>query len=537
LDHEDRRTVAVVASIAHPGPAGTDDARPDTGDDALFERALRHAKNVIAWSRSDEVRGLAHEAREERLLTDALEFARLCLQGQLDLEAAREQSRNDVVDADGVVRRTTETGQRHDRITIVGTVTTSRIAYRGWRRENLYPRDATLGWAGGHSYSAGVERRVAQAAATVPFAQAAAQVSAAGAIRLGKRQAEQLAIGAAIDFERFYAARRPAPCPPDVGLLLTFDGSAFPVLPDALRPPTAKAAAARAKVREQTGRPEDPADLRRASKRTAQLAAVADIPPAPRQPADILTCLFGPARGTRASSSSPAPGPQAHGRTLFASAERPAADVIAAAFAEADRRDPDQSRPWFVLVDGNCHQIDTALALAAARGKPVTILIDLIHVVQYLWKAADCFFYKGDPAARAWVVEQTGKLLHGRHRDVRIGIRRRATRFDYGPTERAGADECARYLENKKDHLDYPAFLAAGWPIASGLIEGAARWMIKDRLEVTGARWSLTGAEAVLRLRALVGNGDFDDFAYHLRQQRHRDHHSRYQQPVYNLAA
>ena len=92
--------------------------------------------------------------------------------------------------------------------------------------------------------------------------------------------------------------------------------------------------------------------------------------------------------------------------------------------------------------------------------------------------------------------QQTAKILAGRHNDVRAGIRRRATTYGYSPAERAGADECAAYLENKQDYLDYPAFLAAGWPVASGLIEGAARWLIKDRMEVTGARWGLDSAEA-----------------------------------------
>lgn len=68
--------------------------------------------------------------------------------------------------------------------------------------------------------------------------------------------------------------------------------------------------------------------------------------------------------------------------------------------------------------------------------------------------------------------------------------------------------------------------------MASGLIEGAARWLIKDRMEVTGARWSIDGAEAILKLRALVGCGDFDDyFAYHLKQEKLRNHDSLYQQP------
>lgn len=68
--------------------------------------------------------------------------------------------------------------------------------------------------------------------------------------------------------------------------------------------------------------------------------------------------------------------------------------------------------------------------------------------------------------------------------------------------------------------------------MASGLIEGAARWLIKDRTKVTGARWSLDGAEAVLKLRALVGCGDFEDYAeYHLKQEKLRNHDNRYQQP------
>jgi hypothetical protein len=81
-------------------------------------------------------------------------------------------------------------------------------------------------------------------------------------------------------------------------------------------------------------------------------------------------------------------------------------------------------------------------------------------------------------------------------------------------------------------YLNYPEFLAEGWPVASGLIEGAARWLVKDRMEVTGARWGLDGAEAVLKLRALVGCGDFDDYAeYHFRQEKIRNHDSRYHQP------
>jgi hypothetical protein len=351
-------------------------------EDTLFSAVRGHAESMICWARSEEALALENDALEDRVMTDGLELMRLLAQGHLPLWALREQRRDDVTDADGDVRVTCEDGQEHTRVMIFGPVRTSRTAYRRNGKANLYPQDAELNWAGLHSYSAGVEKRTAKAAGIVPFGQAAEQVSAQGAIRLGKRQAEELAIGAARDFEAFYAARRPEPCPPRTGLLLTADGSAFPVLPGALRPATAKAAKARAEAAAESGWPDDPADLRKSRKRTAELAAVADIPPAPRTAEDILAALFGPARSAGGDAPRPAPGPEAEGKTLFASVRDPIREVIRDAFGEAQRRDPDHARPWMAVIDGNNAQIAAFTSLAAEHQVTVTILIDLIHVVQ-----------------------------------------------------------------------------------------------------------------------------------------------------------
>jgi hypothetical protein len=90
-------------------------------------------------------------------------------------------------------------------------------------------------------------------------------------------------------------------------------------------------------------------------------------------------------------------------------------------------------------------------------------------------------------------------------------------------------DECARNLTAKKPWLDYATALAAGWPIATGVIEGACRWLVKDRMDITGARWGLAGAEAILEPRALIASGDFDEsWPFHLRQEHQRVHRSRY---------
>jgi len=97
---------------------------------------------------------------------------------------------------------------------------------------------------------------------------------------------------------------------------------------------------------------------------------------------------------------------------------------------------------------------------------------------------------------------------------------------------------CAAYLTNKARYLDYPTALKEGWPIATGVIEGACRHLVKDRMDLTGARWGLDGAEAVLKLRALRSNGDFDEYwAYHLTQERERVHESRYANKVIPRAA
>jgi hypothetical protein len=527
--------MAMDASIAQAGTGSVTGEAADV-EAVFFAGVFEQVGTMVAWARSGQALGLEHDELEERVLADGYEVMRRLTEGHLALRAAREQRRGDVTDAQGDLRVSAEGGQEHTRVMIYGPVCTSRVAYRKRGKENLYPQDRDLNWAVAHSFSAGVVKRVAKAVAVAPFEQAAAQVSAAGAITLGKRQAEELAVAATVDFEAFYTARRPGPSPAATGLLLTADGSAFPVLPAALRPATAKAAAARARAAAASGWPDDPDQLRKSRKRNAELACVADIPSAPRAPADILTALFGT---TTTGSSNTAGqqaqgnqhGPKAQGKTLFASARKPIGQVIADAFAEADRRDPGHTRPWFAVVDGNNAQIDAINAHAAKRQMNVPILIDFIHVVQYVWKAAGTFFTTGDPDARTWVKDQAAKILAGKARDVCAGIRRRATTYGYSTAEREGADTCATYLENKKDYLDYPAFLAAGWPVASGLIEGAARWLIKDRMEVTGARWSLDGAEAVLKLRALTGNGDFDDyFTFHLKQEKRRNHDSRYAQ-------
>jgi hypothetical protein len=172
-----------------------------------------------------------------------------------------------------------------------------------------------------------------------------------------------------------------------------------------------------------------------------------------------------------------------------------------------------------VLVDGAEHQLGLIRAEAARRGVTIHTVIDLIHVLEYIWKAAWSLHPAGDPAAEDWVAVKALAVLAGD--SARAAAE--ADAADLAAGQRAGADACVRYLITKHEYLRYDQALAAGWPIATGVIEGACRHLIGDRLDITGARWGLQGAEAVLTLRAVISNGDLHEYwRYHLAREHQR---------------
>jgi hypothetical protein len=180
-------------------------------------------------------------------------------------------------------------------------------------------------------------------------------------------------------------------------------------------------------------------------------------------------------------------------------------------------------------VDRALPQLDSLEKAAKAHGVKVVIILDIIHALEYLWKAAKVRFASDDPQAAPWVAEQIERLLHGQVRTIVRGLRRWATVQKLSPTQREPIDPCTTYLSNHVPYLNYPDYLAKGYPIATGVIEGACRYLVKDRMEITGARWGLEGGEAVLKLRALVINGDFEAYwAFHETQEYHRNHQAKF---------
>jgi hypothetical protein len=501
--------------------------------DGSFAESRKCFGALEDWMASEEAAGLQHGELEDQLDVRGRELLRQLFQDRLDLTAAREGRRHDVTGEDGVPRTRAEKGRTRPLVTKFGQVTVSRIAYRAPGRPDVHPLDAALNLPE-EKHSHGLRKMAAVESARGSMGAACDAVARATGVRIGKRQLEELARRCAAHVEAFYLQRVINPVPDSWPLVLTFDGKGIVMLPGALRPATAKAAAAaqgrlatRLSPGEKNGR-----------KRMAELACVYDAAPVPRTPEEIISTPAQKRRKKKAQAGKvkgrgKPRERQARGKWLTASVTDDIPAVIASAFDEAERRDPQHKREWTVLIDGNNTQIEAVTAEAARRGITITIIIDFIHVLEYLWKAAWSFFDKGEPAAEEWVAAQARKILHGKAGQVAAGIRRRATTYGYSPAERAGADECARYLDNKNGYLDYATALKKGWPIATGIIEGACRHIVKDRMNITGARWGLEGAEAILKLRAVIATGDFEAYwRFHLRREHERIHHARYRESL-----
>ena len=461
--------------------------------------------------------GLTACELEDLLDERGREVIRQLLQDHYDLRKTREeqqarQQRAPAAGPDGVTRTRLETGHGRALATLFGTVTVTRCAWRKPGSPNYCPADAALSLpAGRHSHS--LAKLAALEAARGSFDAAHTAIARRCGNVIGKRQLEQAVTGAAADIPAFYAARIPEPCTAETLVVLSADCKGIVMRPGALRAATAKAAARLGKMRTRLTAGEKPN-----RKRMAALVTVYDAEPAKRRPHDVIA-----PPGGRSGSRPLRPGPKALAKWLAGSVRKDPAEVIAAAFDEAGARDPGHLRTWVVLVDGAEHQLDLIRAEAVRRAVTIHIVIDLVHVLEYIWKAAWSLHDAGDPAAEDWVAVKALAVLAGDSTRAAEEITAEAGTAGLEGSRRTGADACVRYLDGKREFLRYDQALEAGWPIATGVIEGACRHLIADRLDIGGARWGLDGAEAVLTLRAVISNGDFEEYwRYHLAREHQR---------------
>jgi hypothetical protein len=487
------------------------DAPPDP-----FAAARNHFESLLRRLAADDTAAMTHTDVEVLVDKEGREAQRLAYQGHLDLRAARERETRpaSITGTDGQQRTHLRDSSRVVQV-VFGEVTVTRTSYSYPGVPALFPLEADLNLPP-DSYSLTLRTRVAEMALGGSYERAVHVLERNTGSKIAKRQAEEITIRSAVDFDDFYASRagKPPEGPEDL-VVLTMDGKGVIMRHEALREATRRAAE---KERHKLATRLSPGEKAN-RKRVAEVASVYSVPRWIRTADDVLSELDGE-RPER---------PKVQAKRVWASIVKDAKVVVDDAFAEAHKRDPEHKRRWVVLVDGNRDQIRYAKASAKRYGVEITLVLDLIHVAEYLWKAAWCFHEKGDEAAEAWVRERLHAILCGKSSAVAAGIRRSATLRSLEADRRVGVDKCCEYLLNNRAMLRYDLYLAAGLPIATGVIEGACRHLVQDRMDITGARWGLEGAEAILRLRSLYASGDLDDYwAWHRRAEFQRNHLQNY---------
>jgi hypothetical protein len=511
--------VRITVTIRQVRDDGTE-AEVDGDLAAALEESAEQFAGLAGWV-GDESRYLDHAEREKALTEEGRELQRRLLQATYELDAAQEERAEGVTSAAGVRHGTLERGCGRGLETVFGPVTVTRMAYRNRREPNLYPADARQALPG-DPYSMGMRALAARRLAASGYQQAQGDIESQTTVKIGHAQLAGVARDLARWTGDFYAERaRDAEqgLPASDVIMMQGDGKGIAMRPEHRRN----------KGKETDG-------TRPGIKKMAEIVAVADFTPAVREPEDIAA----PPARRKAH-----PGPRARDKWVSASVTGSIEGMIAEAFDEADRRDPQRVRQRVFLADGNKQQLAAIADEAKTRGLKVPVLVDYIHVSGYIGKAAAAL-HPGDPvAAGQWADGQMLRVLHGRARAVAATLASVAAKARANPRKRhldlTDLDRAVTYLTNNQQHMKYDGALGKGWPIATGMIEGACRFVIEDRFGITGARWSPDGAEVILKIRAVVVNGDLDDYMTYYKNRYRAEHHlSRYDEDTVenlNLAA
>jgi hypothetical protein len=246
-------------------------------------------------------------------------------------------------------------------------------------------------------------------------------------------------------------------------------------------------------------------------KKEAIATAVYTIDPYLRTPEEVLRALF---KQEEPAAQRPAP----QHKQIFASlrGKRQALQQLA---RWVQRRDGEHIGQRVALTDG-AESLQKQM-LACLPG--FSLVLDIIHAVEYLWKAGTALYGETDPYRAEWVETQTLQLLSSQTRQVIQCLEHKADALAPNSQAARSLRTAAHYFQRNLPFMDYAKYLQRGWPIGTGVIEGTCRHLVKDRMELSGMRWTMPGAGALLALRAVNENGDWEDFHTFRRARRHRD--------------
>ncbi len=284
-------------------------------------------------------------------------------------------------------------------------------------------------------------------------------------------------------------------------LVTTADGKGIPMR----RPADQRPVGARRKKGEKANK-----------KQMATLGCVYTVDAKHRTAEDVVAALFRESTGKRHEL----PEPVARHKRVWSSLTYEQGDLRVDAetevftwmASEVDARRRDR-QPMICLMDGQ-RSLWSSCA-AHLPSSDVVEILDLLHAVEYVWNAAYLFHAEGSAAASVFVRDRVLRILRGEVGYVIGGLRQMATKRGWSAKQRKKLTQICNYLNRNRERMRYDEYLRAGYPIASGVIEGACRHVVKDRMERSGMRWTIDGAQAMLDLRSTAINDQWPAFQTH----------------------
>ena len=469
-------------------------ATPSATTPAAIEFAL-----LQSWLASSGALQLPLHRIESQQQAKGIEVQRLLLQAHL-----QHRGNGDVGPALCLQQQDGQVLYSHRRLgtrsltTIFGTVELVRVGYSRPGSPSIFPLDQALALPA-RSFSYELQRRLVKAAVQNPFLESVQTIADLTGVAVSKRSLEEILPDAAQDFDAFYRHRSPAPATGSI-LVAAVDCKGIPMVKPARLQPTLRPVSAKGQ--------------RSNKKRMATVAAVFTRAPWVRTPQQVVESLF---RTCRRTPGEDPPPPRPENKRVWASLLKGKTAVIQEVAEEMERRDPSASKTRVALTDGE-------RALQIRVGKlGVTLVLDLMHVLEKVWKAAYVLHAEGSLDADLWVRDRTLRILSGGVGQVVKGIRQSVTKRGLSGAKRKTLLGVAGYLYRNRARMRYDEYLALGWPIGSGPVEGACKNIIKDRMERSGMRWTEQMAEAIVQLRAIYLSGDFDRYwEFHIEQDQRR---------------
>lgn len=469
--------------------------------DALdVERSI--AKGEEALHRMfEDVRSQARDRKTEAAGAERTIFGMLMPIGRAAMEAYfAEKGTGDVGIAiqapDGAVLRRESRLRGKDYFPVFGKIEVPRTCYRREGRPGVFPLDAQVNLPK-RSYSYFLQEWMTLFDVEHPFRDGSNLFDQLLGLDLAESVLMEVGQEAAVDYDAFYAQKKP-PRLEDEGEIqvVSFDGKGVPMI---------KAEAAKLVSKLKKGE-------KRQTKKEALVGVGYTVDPKVRTAEGLAETLVFPEEARKRRDREGGcgdPTPRAQNVLRFASLSRSKDEVMEVIHKDADRRDPKHRRRLAVLLDG-------ALALwhlAVKRFKEwpgAVFILDIFHVVGYLWLAGNTLFKEGTLACKQWVHEKLSEILRGKVGRVIGGLRQILTKRKLSKSKTAALKKVVGYFHKHRRWMRYDEYLAAGLPVGTGVVESACGTLVKARMEGGGKRWSIPGAEAVLTLRSLRKSHDDD---------------------------